>query len=76
MMTNKTTLVLCALLLLWGCGSSTSNNTATSENASEPKEHFLSDHQRALESAKSVAGAIEEAAERNAAQVEKLKDDD
>ena len=74
-MTNKTTLVLCALLLLWGCGSSTSNNTA-SENASEPKEHFLSDHQRALESAKSVAGAIEEAAERNAAQVEKLKDDD
>ena len=72
-MTNKSTLVLCALLLLWGCGSSTSE---TSENSSEPKEHFLSDHQRALESAKSVAGAIEEAAERNAAQVEKLKDDD
>lgn len=72
-MTNKTTLGLCALLLLWGCGSSTSE---TSENASGQKEHFLSDHQRALESAKSVAGAIEEAAERNAAQVEKLKDND
>ncbi len=77
-MTNKITLLLFTLGLLWGCGSSTSDDSANSDTSSRPenKEHFLSDQQRAVESARTAAGAIEAAAERNAEAVEKLDDDD
>ena len=77
-MTHKIAIVLSSLLLL-GCGSSTTDTPTdatsdmTTEDA-EKKEHFLSDQQRALESAKTAADAIAEAAARNAEATEKLKE--
>ena len=75
-MTNKITLILFTLLLLWGCGSSDDSASSETSGSPEKKEHFLSDQQRALETARTAAGAIEAAAERNAKAVEKLDDDD
>ena len=71
-MMHKMTIVLFSLLLS-GCGSST---TDTTKEGAEKKEHFLSDQQRALESARTAADAIEEAAARNAEAAEKLKEKD
>ena len=73
-MTNKITLLFFTLGLLWGCGSSDDSASSETSESPEKKEHFLSDQQRALESARTAAGAIEAAAERNAKAVEKLDD--
>lgn len=70
-MTYKYILLVCACLLIGACGGET-----TTEAAENDGEHFLSDHQRALESADAAAGAIEAAAQRAADQVEELEEND
>jgi len=61
-------LILLALLMLTACG----NDEPVAK--SEKKEHFLSAQQKALEKAKAVAGAANDAMEKRQKELDKLND--